>query len=152
MEIHLTLPEKTSFKLTPEQGNQIREAIMQQIDVSFTYYIEKVVMMHRTNVTSILSGNRVTSIDNLRKILSGTRIEVTQCTTSITLENISGGIVPTADSVTLEEMLSYQEDNGLDHTDPQDSQDPSLESEKPQGKLRTLLDSPLWENPEESSE
>ena len=161
--------DKTSFCLTPEQGGRIRELITQQIDISFRYYLQTYVGLEESNVSAILSGKRNMTIGMLRRILSGTRIELELCTLNFTLENTSGGIVQTADLPTLEEMLSLQEQNESgEHTPDQIKQDvqqileqdspssrspePSSSSEKVPGKLKTLLASRSWEKPEESSD
>lgn len=152
MKITVPITKSTSFYLTPEQGTQIRDAIMMQIDVSFTFYIEKVVQMHRPNISTILAGNRVTTINNLRKLLSGTRIEIQECVMSFTLESTSGGIVKPATSPTLEEMSYLQESNESDLEYPETFNTPSSELVKPQGRLKTLLATRSWEQAEDTSE
>lgn len=152
MKIELPISKKVSFLLTPEQGNIIRDLIIQQIDVSFRYYVSEVLNMHASNVSSILSGKRVTSIENLEKLISGTNLEITECLVKFTMENVYGDNVRPADLLTTEEMLSSAEEIGSDHLSPQCSNTPSSLSEKPQGKLRTLLATRSWENPEENSE
>lgn len=147
MKFSIPPDDKVSFLLTPEQGELIREFIVQQIDVSFRYYVISVVGMHYPNVSSILSGKRRLSISHLRRLLSGTRIEVEECILSFTLENLGGGIVENVDSPTLEEMLSLHEENQLDMDDQEDT---SSQSEKPLDGLKTLLGSRSWENPDES--
>lgn len=157
--------DKTTFCITPEQGNQIREAITQQIDVSFRYYIQTKVGLEDSNVSAILSGKRNTTVGMLRRLLSGTRIEVESCTLNFTLENTSGGIVKTVDLPTLEEMLFLQEQNESGQNQETEhpfqpllnkasspSPNPSSSSEKPQGRLKTLLGSRSWEKTEESSD
>lgn len=152
MELNLPLnrASKTSFYLTPEQGNKIRELIVLQIDTSFRYYINNKVGLADSNVSAILNGKRPLSISMLEKILSGTRITLAQCTLNFTLENVSGGIVPYVPSPTIEEMLYSQEIGQLDEEN--NVSDQSSQSGKGQGKLKTLLGSRSWENPEESSD
>lgn len=152
MNIVTNADDKTRFYLTPEAGSAIRDTILQQIDVSFRSYITDRVGLHQSNVSAILSGSRPTTFAMLERILSGTRIEITQCIVSFTLENTSGGIVKTADSPTLEEMLYYQEETGEGLPDLSDSESPSFSSEKPPGRLKTLLATRSWENQEESSD
>ena len=178
MIIEVPVTEKTAFKLDPEQGNKIRDAITSQIDTSFSYYLQHKVMMHRTNVSSILSGRRVTTVDNLRKLLSGTRIELVACTMSFTLENVTGGIVKTVPSPTLEETLYYPDETGSDpneelpehwsepstlntteqhiqqeqYTSQHPSPENSLELEKPLGRLRTLLENRSKEQVDDTSD
>lgn len=177
MIIEVPVTDKTAFYLDPEQGNKIRDVITSQIDTSFSYYLQNKVMMHRTNISSILSGRRVTTIDNLRKLLSGTRIELVACTMSFTLENTTGGIVPTAPSPTLEETLYCQDGIGSDqdeelpehwtephlpntteqptqqepYTSPHPSPENSSELEKPLGRLKTLLENRSREQVEDTS-
>lgn len=149
MKFNVPPDDKVSFLLTPEQGDMIREFIIQQIDVSFRYYVMEVIGMHYPNVSSILSGKRRLSISHLRRLLSGTRIDVEQCSLSFTLENLGGGIVEPASSPTLEEMLSSHEE---EQWEPDNQEDTTSQSEKPLEGLKTLLGSRSWENPEESSD
>lgn len=150
MIIEVPTSKKVSFLLTAEQGSQIRDLIVQQIDCSFRYYVREVLGLHNSNVSSILSGKRVTSIENLEKLISGTNLEVVECSVKLTLENVYGENAPHADSLTTEEMLSSPEEIGSDHISHQDLEDPSSVSEKPQGRLKTLLDTRSWENPEDT--
>lgn len=176
MIIEIKANEKTSFRLTPEQGSQLRELVVQQIDVSFREYCFNKIGMPDSNVSAILLGKRNMTVSMLRRLLSGTRIEVEECILSFTLGNTSGGIVKPAVLPTLEEMLSSQEQNDsaemlIDDLQEEpltqerileihrgvlklDSPSPnhSSSSEKPQGKLKTLLASRSWENQDESSE
>lgn len=178
MQIEIPVGDKTVFTLTPEIGSLIREAIVQQIDVSFRSYLKQRTGLEETNVSSMLAGKRNMTIGMLRRLLSGTRIEVELCTLNFTLENTTGGIVQTADSPTLEEMLSLREQSDSEemehHLETQEELDkqekiatfglkfgmtnpptlptPSSSSEKPQGRLKTLLASRSWENQDESSD
>lgn len=175
MIFNVQITDKTSFTLTPEEGSRIRELITQQIDVSFREYIRRKTGMEDSNVSAILNGKRNLTIGMLRKLISGTRMEIEDCTLNFTLENTSGGIVQTAVLPTLEEMLFLQEQNesGEMLVDDLDSEQPTQEriqeiqqgvlnlppspdqsssSETPQGKLKTLLASRSWEKTEDSSD
>lgn len=167
MIFNVQITDKTSFTLTPEEGSRIRELITQQIDVSFREYIRRKTGMEDSNVSAILNGKRNLTIGMLRKLISGTRMEIEDCTLNFTLENTSGGIVQTAVLPTLEEMLFLQEQNESGENEVPDiyseptqpkikpdspSPDQSSSSETPQGKLKTLLASRSWEKTEESSD
>ena len=181
MIFNVQITDKTAFTLTPEEGSRIRELITQQIDVSFREYIHRKTGMEDSNVSAMLNGKRNLTIGMLRKLISGTRMEIEDCTLTFTLENTSGGIVQTAVLPTLEEMLFLQEQNGSGESTDQQfqmilkkspsmqemaqktsdsetlfettiSEDQSSSLEKRQGKLKTLLASRSWETKEESSD
>lgn len=149
LRIPLMTSARTTFTLSPEQGNQLRELILLQITTSFRHYVNETVGLADSNVSAILSGKRPLSLFMLQKILSGTRMELVECTLNFTLENTAGGIVPRVQSQTIEEMLSSQEMNESDQEPPLD---PSLPLVKDQGKLKTLLGIRSWENPDASSD
>ena len=175
MDIKIKPDDKLSFFLTPEQGEEVREAILQQIDTSFRVYVRETVGMHYPNVHNFLTGQRRISIQNFLKLLSGTRIELGECTLHIILENLGGGIVKTVDLPTIEETLSSLEGSELDpllpnsQMEPESSQTQKEESRQPtshaqeqsspsssSGKhleeLKTALGSRSWEQAEKSSD
>ena len=123
MKINIPAKEELTFYLNSEQGARIRDLIASQITCSFRHYVNEVVGLHISNITSILNGRRKTSISMLRRLLSGTRIELNECQITFILENTHGGIVPVVDSQQIETTSSLLDEKLLETLDP--SLDPS---------------------------
>ena len=115
MQFSIKVNPKQAFWLTPEDGARIREAITSQITTSFRYYVNHTVGLQISNITNSLNGNRKITLDTLIRLLSGTRIELSPCLITFTLENTSGGIVPIAGSPIQDAMLSSHAEPMLDH-------------------------------------
>lgn len=112
--------ESTSLVLTAEQGKEIRNLIEQNIRCSFGHYVSDIVCLARTNVYSYLNGDRPITIKTLRKLLSGTDIQI-QCITLLTLENVIGEPAQDVDFVGLEDALSGLEYEAITETEEHDS-------------------------------
>jgi hypothetical protein len=107
MEILTEGRDITSIKLTPGEGARIRELLCSNTQYSFTTYLKKVGLIS-TNVYPFLTGDKPVTIATLRKLFSGTNIDIT-CQVLLTLDDQNGELVSNAVSMTLEEMLSSKE-------------------------------------------
>lgn len=154
MQIIKSAPEHTSVLLTEQEGSDLREMIVTQIDTSFAFYIEQYVGMHYSNVHAYLTGKKAISLKNLIKLLSGTPIQVKECITILTLEKNYGEDAQNATFIGIEETLSSHDLDDVNfHLDAlanEESQELSA-LEKLREKQRTSLESLFMEKPEDSS-
>ena len=107
MEILTEGRDITSIKLTSEEGARIREILCSNTHMTFPTYLKKVGLMS-PNVYPFLSGDKPVTIATLRKLFSGTNVDIT-CQVILTLDDQNGELVQSAGSITLEEMLSSRE-------------------------------------------
>jgi len=144
--------DHTSLHLTEREGEHIREIILTKIDCSWSYYLRNRVGMSPPNVHAYLSGKKPISFRNLKKLLSGTDVEAS-CQTVVTLENTRGGIVETADSIPLEEMLSSPEaEESFEENDHSPPTSDSFSSARGREKQRMQQAIQWLGKPEDSSE
>lgn len=153
MQIIKSAPAHTSVLLTEQEGSDLRELIVTQIDTSFAYYLEQKVGMQYSNVHAYLTGRKAITLKNIIKLLSGTNIQVKECITILTLEKSSGEDALNATFIGIEETLSSQELDDvnfhLDGLANEESHEPSA-LEKLRGKQRTSLESLFMENQDDS--
>ena len=118
MEILTEGRDITSIKLTSGEGARIREILCSNTHLSFTSYLKKVGLIS-TNVYPFLTGDKPVTIATLKKLFSGTNVDIT-CQVLLTLDDQNGALVPNAGSITLEEMLSSKEPFAISREPVQD--------------------------------
>jgi hypothetical protein len=112
-----TVSDHTSLLLNEKDGNEIRDMIVCNIQCSFAAYIRKV-GLHASNVHMYLTGQKPISVGVLKKLLSGTPLQVTECLIQLTLEKEDGIPATTAPAVSLEEELCFHELDMLETNAP----------------------------------
>ncbi len=146
LHIVKTAFEHTSLLLSEKEGQEIRDFIVTQINCSFESYVRNIIHMHPSNVHAYLAGQKRISLENLRKILSGTKFEVSECTLQLTISKNAGSDAETAPSVNLDEVLLHHELEEI--VSIPDQEQSTLANHR--AKQRTLLDSLLSETQDES--
>lgn len=101
LEINEEAESRTTFRLTQQQGEQLRSLISQDTGMRFNFYVQEV-GLQITNVTNYLSGRTRMSIGTLGKLLAGTNLDVS-CFLQIRIQ--PGNDAANADSTSLDEML-----------------------------------------------
>lgn len=146
LHIVKTAFDHTSLLLSEKEGQEIRDYIVSQINCSFEWYVRNIIHMHPSNVHAYLAGQKTISIGNLKKILSGTQFEISECTLQLTISKNAGSDAEPAPSVNLEEVLLHHE---LEEIVSIPDQGPSTLANH-RAKQKMLLDSLLSETQDES--
>src|SRR5690606_5850952 len=136
--IHKETLDHTPLLLTEQEGEELREMIVKQITCSFSFYVNNILHMHASNVHNYLTGRKPITINNLRKLLSGTKLEISECFLQLTVEKAAGKPAQDADFIPLEEMLSCPESDLLG----QDTESEPYSLEKHPGPKKIVLGRP----------
>jgi plasmid maintenance system antidote protein VapI len=105
LEIAQEANTRCSIRLSPAEGEQIRQFIIQNTNMTFNRYVEQI-GMQVTNVANYLSGRNPLTVGTLSKLLAGTNLKF-QCHLQILIS--TGHDVSVVDYTQLEEMLQHQD-------------------------------------------
>lgn len=104
--------KKIVVQLNQEQGNEIRDMIMERQLQTLPYYAQAV-GVRPSNFYAILKGTRPCTLDALNKILSGIGYEAKLSSPEILIQEVqTGQIVPDVDSILHDGELQLNEQEG----------------------------------------